>query len=272
MPWPEPASYAAMLQNPKVAFKDSVLQKAKLARDGNNQLLGLSGQFAVVWPANLPDGRKVAVRTFSSDRPGRREYYRAVSDFLSGRTWNSLVPFKYQEKAVRASDGKLYPAIIMDWVDGWRLDQWLQAKCREGNRKDLAAAADKWLELVSELEDAKICHGDLAPDNILVTGNNEFKLVDYDCLGVPPLFGQANPETGTLPYQHPERDPVTPLSPVPTQLLRHLRVCRAASPGGRAAALGRTRREASVRRPLVSTSGFQVARNLTAVSIADESA
>jgi hypothetical protein len=213
MHWPLPASFAAMLQNPRVAFKDPVLQQAKLPRDRNHQLAGASGPFAVVWPATLPDGRKIAVRTFTSDRPGRSEYYRAVSGYLAGRPLKCLMPLKYEERAVRATDGRFYPAVIMEWVDGYPLDQWLRAQCREGNQKVLAAAADNWMELVSELQEAKICHGDLSADNILVTAANEFRLVDYDCLAVPQLFGLANPEPGTMPYQHPERDAATPLSP-----------------------------------------------------------
>jgi hypothetical protein len=66
--------------------------------------------------------------------------------------------------------------------------------------------------LKKELTDANLAHGDLQHANVMVTDNNELKLVDYDCMCVPELAGQRNLEIGVVPYQHPMRGDDTLLS------------------------------------------------------------
>jgi hypothetical protein len=83
----------------------------------------------------------------------------------------------------------------------------------EGNRSALTDASARWVELVKELGDASLAHGDLQHANIMVTEAGELKLVDYDCMCVPSLVGRRNLEVGVEPYQHPGRNESTLLSP-----------------------------------------------------------
>ena len=48
-------------------------------------------------------------------------------------------------------------------------------------------------------------HGDLKPDNILVTEDGTLVLVDYDGLYVPAMQGQKARELGSPDYRHPLR-------------------------------------------------------------------
>ena len=54
---------------------------------------------------------------------------------------------------------------------------------------------------------------DLQHGNVMVTKQNEFRLVDYDGMCVPGLVGKPNLELGLPPYQHPRRNGKTKLSP-----------------------------------------------------------
>ena len=102
--------------------------------------------------------------------------------------------------------------IIMEWVQGETLFNWLRARSMEGNREAIGLAADRWLEAVQELNDNSIAHGDLQHANIMVTSEGHIKLVDYDGMCVPPLVGRRNLEVGVEPYQHPNRGAGTLLS------------------------------------------------------------
>jgi serine/threonine protein kinase len=202
-----------MLQNPKVAFRDPALQQSTVEKDARNQPKPWSGAFAVVYKGTAADGsRSFAVRCFTTESPERRERYDQISAYLKTRQLDCLVDFEYRDRSIRsAGDGKWYPVILMDWVQGDTLFKWARARSLEGNQGALAVAAERWVGLVKELADAHIAHGDLQHANIMVTTSGELKLVDYDCMCVPALVGRRNLEVGVEPYQHPDRNETTHL-------------------------------------------------------------
>ena len=203
-----------MLQNPRIAFRDPRLQKAVVEKNEQNQPRPWAGAFAVVYKGVDPDGQApFAVRIFTTESPERRERYDLISAYLKGRKLNCLVDFEYRDRSIRsAGDGKWYPVIIMEWVQGETLFQWLRARSMEGNREAIATVADRWLEAVQELSDNAVAHGDLQHANVMVNSAWQLKLVDYDGMCVPPLVGRRNLEVGVEPYQHPERGAGTLLS------------------------------------------------------------
>jgi len=125
-----------------------------------------------------------------------------------------LVSFEYREEEIRSlSDGKRYPIVLMDWVEGETLFQWARNQCRTGNQAALAGAAQQWPAVAAELSQEQIAHGDLQHANVMVTPKSELKLVDYDGMCVPALIGAECLEVGTPPYQHPQRNATLRLSP-----------------------------------------------------------
>lgn len=218
MDWPLVTDYTAMLQNPAIAFADPHLRVCRIRRDAHNQPLAICGQFAAVFQAESPEGQRLAIRVFTSDREERAERYQQISDYLLARSdFPALVRFTYSEKSVRAvcRDGRarLYPLIVMDWVSGDTLYDWVRKRCAERASERIWQLADHWFHLAAALEAAEIGHGDLQHGNVLVAENDELKLVDYDGMCVPALLGCRNLETGMTPYQHPGRGDYTPLSP-----------------------------------------------------------
>jgi hypothetical protein len=215
MSWPLASHFSAMLQNPRVAFRDPQLQRCTIEKNERNQPRPWAGSFAVVYKGLDPDGKApFAVRVFTTESPERRERYDLISAYLRTRKLKCLVDFEYRDRNIRsAGDGKWYPMILMDWVQGDTLFQWARARCLEGNGQALAHVAGQWLQAVKELEDAQVAHGDLQHANVMVTPAGEIKLVDYDGMCVPALVGRRNLEIGIEPYQHPERDQRTLLGP-----------------------------------------------------------
>lgn len=214
MPWPLASQFSALLQRPSIAFKDDRLRQCTIERNEQGQPRPWSGAFAVVYKGIFANGQPTAIRVFTSESSERRERYMLSSSYLSQRRLKCLVNFEYRDDSIRCSDGKWYPLILMDWVDGETLFKWTRKKCLENNGAALAAAASCWTALIRELADNNVAHGDLQHANIIVTPDGRLKLVDYDCLSVPALFGRRNLEIGVEPYQHPQRDEKTVLSPV----------------------------------------------------------
>ena len=213
MSWPLASHFSAMLQNPKVAFRDPRLQGSTIEKNEQNQPRPWAGAFAVVYKGIDPEKGPFALRIFTTESSERRERYDLISEYLKGRKLKCLVEFEYRDRSIRsAGDGKWYPMILMDWVQGETLFQWARSRCLEGNAEALAQVADRWLEAVQELADASLAHGDLQHANVMVTSAGEIKLVDYDGMCVPALVGRRNLEVGVEPYQHPDRNATTLLS------------------------------------------------------------
>lgn len=213
MAWPLASQFSAMLQNPQIAFRDPALKQSVIFKNPQGQPKPWSGAFAVVYKATLPTGVHKAIRIFSSESPERRERYEIISEYIKHeKPVNCLVKFEYLEDSIRCSDGKWYPMIIMDWVEGETLFNWVRARSLENNQPALEAAAQYWIEVVREMETAHISHGDYQHANIMVTPDGYLKLVDYDCMCVPQLVGRRNLEIGVEPYQHPQRNGHTLLS------------------------------------------------------------
>ncbi len=214
MSWPLASHFSAMLQNPRIAFRDARLKQCSILKDAQNQPRPWAGSFAVVYKGTHADtAEPFAVRVFTTESPERRERYEQISAYLKDRHLDCLCDFEYRDRSIRsAGDGKWYPLILMEWVEGETLFQWVRSKCSRGDKKALAAAASRWLEVVKELADASLAHGDLQHANVMVTTAGQLKLVDYDCMCVPALVGRRNLEVGVDPYQHPDRNESTLLS------------------------------------------------------------
>lgn len=214
MTWPVAAQFSAVLQNPAIAFRDPELKRYEIERDQFRQPRPRAGAFAVVYRGTPSGGGPPrAIRVFTTASPERRERYDLISRYLESRSPGCLVRFEYREESVRASgaDG-WYPLILMDWVEGDTLFKWAKLRCAEGNRLALGKAAARWVDVVTELEESKIAHGDLQHGNVMVTPDGQIKLVDYDGMCVPALVGRRNLEVGVKPYQHPQRNETTLLS------------------------------------------------------------
>ena len=213
MPWPLASHISAILQDPRIAFRDPLFQAYHIERNALNQPRVWSGQFAVVYKGVDANGKSWAIRAFTSESRDRRNHYDQISAHLKAHRLRCLVDFEYRDRAIRsAGDGKWYPLIIMEWVSGDTLFKWARLQSQQGNSPALAKAAELWIEVANELAQASVSHGDLQHGNVMVTDGGQLKLVDYDCMCVPALVGRRNLEVGVEPYQHPGRNESTLLS------------------------------------------------------------
>lgn len=211
--WPLAQDFCTVLQHPKVAFRNPELQGCRIRSDRHGLPIPRSGRFATVFEAVDPStNRSLAVRVFTVESSDRDARFRAAAHHLSQRRVGSLVDFRYEERGIRTLTGDWHPLVVMDWVQGRTLFNWLAERCRLRQTQRIANLADAWVDALCDLAKHEVAHGDLHHDNVLVDSSDNLKFVDYDCLCVPELVGAGNPEVGMAPYQHPERCETTPLS------------------------------------------------------------
>lgn len=200
--WPSATDYQAALQHPAQAFRDPLLQAARAETNRMGVPRARSGQFAIVYKlVNGIDAK--AVRVFRDPQADRQERYRAVSDHVGQARPRGLVGFAYDPQGIRVV-GQWYPVLVMDWVSGPSLAEWMGERVRLRETERLGQMSHRWARLVAELQAARVAHGDLQHDNVLVVRDAPV-LVDYDGMCVPQLVGLEALEHGKPAYQHPRR-------------------------------------------------------------------
>ncbi len=200
MTWPTLQDYNEAIQDPCSAFNDPELKSGQPALTRFGLPKPISGAFASVYQMQC-GARRFAVRCFSSEFQDRQSRYRAISDHLERLTLPFIVNFRFLAQGMRIG-GRWYPILKMDWVDGDPLHTFVERNLEQPIK--LHRLAQKWIDVLTQLRQAQIAHGDLQHGNVLVS-NDQIKLIDYDGMYVPRLDGQPSHEEGQRNYQHPAR-------------------------------------------------------------------
>ena len=191
------------MQNPKLCFSLPWLREGTLALDRLGMPLVMAGNFAVVFKLRLLNGTR-AVKCFCRFLGDREARFIAIDKQLDISKPSSLTGFDYFPRGILV-EGKRYPILLMDWIEGPTLNVYIEEVVTKNNfREALASLAEDWCRVVKELDECHIAHGDLQHGNIIVTSEG-IRLVDLDGTFVPGLTGQKAAELGHSHYQHPKR-------------------------------------------------------------------
>ncbi|MFB6247800.1 MAG: hypothetical protein ABEL97_04445 [Salinibacter sp.] len=203
--YPTPSDYQEAVQMPGTAFRDPELQSAT----PRTNVLGLpqpiTGAFAAVFPVTTDAGRRYAAKCFLKEVPEQQARYETLAEHLAAVDLDALVGFDYQPAGIRVG-GADYPLLKMEWVDGTVLNRFVEAHLDAP--EVLAGLAGAWADLMADLEERDLAHGDLQHGNVLVQASDDglrLSLVDYDTMYVPALEGWRSAEVGHRNYQHPDR-------------------------------------------------------------------
>ena len=205
MNYPSISDYIEALRDAEDSLSE--LKDLRLVYDDQGHPIMSSGNFAVVFKMQAPTGQYHALKCFLRDQEERSERYRMIAEELQYVQSTYLVKFRYLESElfvdVPNTGGEEYPVLLMDWVDGVPLDQYLKTIINNNYEKDLLAY--RFSLLARWLVSQHFAHGDLKPDNICVRDDGSLVLLDYDGMYVPALSGRKPLEQGSPHYRHPLR-------------------------------------------------------------------
>ena len=205
MNYPSISDYIEALHDAEDSLSE--LKDLRLVYDDQGHPIMSSGNFAVVFKMQTPRGQYHALKCFLRDQEERSERYRMIAEELQYVQSTYLVKFRYLDSElfvdVPNTGGEEYPVLLMDWVDGIPLDQYLRTIINKGYEKDLLAY--RFSLLARWLVTLHFAHGDLKPDNICVRDDGSLVLLDYDGMYVPALSGRKPLEQGSPHYRHPLR-------------------------------------------------------------------
>ena len=176
--------------------------------DGDGNPVMSSGNFAVVFKMRSErNGSLYALKCFTKEQTGRDESYKLIADELECVQSTYLAKVRYIDKELfvdtQNSDETEFPVLLMDWIEGITLDNYIRQNINDGNALDLLAY--NFSRLAMWLLPQPFAHGDLKPDNILVREDGSLTLVDYDGMYVPAMQGQKARELGSPDFRHPLR-------------------------------------------------------------------
>ena len=169
-----------------------------------------SGNFAVVYKMrDIVTDKLYAVKCFTREQTGREDAYREISDYLQNVYCNFIVKVKYYSDELfvdtNQSDTSEFPVLVMDWIDGIGLEEYISQNADNNEKLELLSA--NFIAMIGELLPNHFAHGDLKPDNIIIDKDGNIKLIDYDGMFVPSMEGQVSPELGTPQFQYSNRKP-----------------------------------------------------------------
>ena len=206
MTYPLISEYVEAVRNAEDNFDK--LRNLRPVTDGNGNPVMTSGNFAVVFKMRDEKNDKFyAVKCFLKDQPNRAENYRMIAEELEFVSSSFLTKFQYLDNELFVdsanADGEEFPVLLMDWVEGTNLDQYIHQHLHDNYQLHLLAYQFSRLSLW--LMPQPFAHGDLKPDNIMVREDGTLVLIDYDGMFVPAMKGQKAREMGSPDFRHPAR-------------------------------------------------------------------
>ena len=206
MTFPLISEYVEAVRNAEDNFYK--LRNLRPVTDGNGNPVMTIGNFAVVFKMRDEKNDKLyAVKCFLKDQPNLAENYRMIAEELEFVSSSFLTKFLYLDNELFVgaanADGEVFPVLLMDWVDGTNLDQYIRQHLHDSYQLHLLAY--QFSRLALWLMPQPFAHGDLKPDNIMVREDGTLVLIDYDGMFVPAMKGQKAREMGSPDFRHPAR-------------------------------------------------------------------
>lgn len=199
--YPSRTDIVTAMRNPHVSFKSREIIGGSVIQKGS-RIIQYSGGYTTVFPFYKQPGNKVAVRLWIADIGDAKKRSLEISNYLENLNNTYFAGFKYIDDAVLVN-GTLHPIILMDWVDGQTLKEYINYNI--SNSSKILDLAEKFKEMTVYFHNENIAHGDLQHGNILVKDNGSLVAIDYDSMYIEPLNGMNDTIKGLPGYQHPAR-------------------------------------------------------------------
>lgn len=198
--------YVSVLENHKGLFK-SLNTKFSVQRNSYGEIEVRSGNDACVFRLNTnsnPLMLKCYIKevAFLSDKYTYLNKIAPQSDFIP--------KIKFLEKELFVYDNNLLgqwtDILVGDWLEGNLLSVAIDWAVRRNDLQSLMTLTLNFDRMACTLINSAWAHGDIKPDNIMVSADNKLTLIDFDAMYFPGIESSCSGHLGTPSFQHPLRD------------------------------------------------------------------
>ena len=206
---PSAEEYIDAISNSSFYFR--TLEHLKIITE-NNQVIYVKGANSVVFKMQDELTEKYyAIKCYADVKYDIFNRLELVKTKLNLVESPYLVKFDivYNEININVNDliddeGCYFPIVIMDWVDGVTLDNYIPRL--EKAKDDFKYLISNYKAMSSWLLEQSLSHGDISPNNIITTKDNKILLIDYDNVvfsdeEVPVPTNKMKDEDFCNPYQ-----------------------------------------------------------------------
>ena len=186
------------------------LKHLEVVQDEHREPYRSSGAFAVVFKMRDPrTGQLYALKCFTEEQEGRAEAYRKIEKELEVAGTTYFTSMRYYERELfvdsSVSSESEFPVLLMDWVEGSTMELYIREHYHDSYAMEMLCY--RFCRLAAYLRSQPFAHGDVKPDNIMVSDTGTLTLIDYDGMFVPSMQGESSPTLGTEEFRHPLRTP-----------------------------------------------------------------
>ena len=186
------------------------LKHLEVVQDEHGEPYRSSGAFAVVFKMRDPHtGQLYALKCFTEEQEGRSEAYRKIEEELEVAGTTYFTSMRYYERELfvdsSVSSESEFPVLLMDWVEGSTMELYIREHYHNSYAMEMLCY--RFCRLAAYLRSQPFAHGDVKPDNIMVSDTGTLTLIDYDGMFVPSMQGESSPTLGTEEFRHPLRTP-----------------------------------------------------------------
>ena len=186
------------------------LKHLEVVQDEHGEPYRSSGAFAVVFKMRDPrTGQLYALKCFTEEQEGRAEAYRKIEEELEVAGTTYFTSMRYYERELfvdsSVSSESEFPVLLMDWVEGSTMELYIREHYHDSYAMEMLCY--RFCRLAAYLRSQPFAHGDVKPDNIMVSDTGTLTLIDYDGMFVPSMQGESSPTLGTEEFRHPLRTP-----------------------------------------------------------------
>ena len=140
-----------------------------------------AGNFAVVFKMKSVDtGRCYAIKCFIKDQEGRAEAYQRISEELEFVSSPYLLHVQYLENELfvdtTQTEQEEFPVLKMEWMEGKPLDAYLRENIYDSYALEMLTY--RFCRMGAFLLSQPFGHGDLKPDNLMLSENEKLYLID----------------------------------------------------------------------------------------------
>jgi thiamine kinase-like enzyme len=198
--------------NETLLLKNLKLPELHVCKNAKNEPETWIGSSSVVFKL-YDNNRYFALKCYITELIGRWEYLKQVQQKITKLENDRVVPFEIFENALTVKDDEqkthTCSVLLMPWIEGERLANRIKVLCKGKNRNLLKVLTQSLIDLAKDQLSQNYSHGDITPENLIITPGGKIILIDYDTFGFTDMKKlSAYPRGWNYSYQHPSRHPL----------------------------------------------------------------
>lgn len=204
----------ALTKSTKPVFSRDLLNKdLSVVNNDKNEPIKYFGSSSVVF--KLAEGdRYYALKCFTTELFGRWDYLQKVQQILSKNENTWIVPFEIYENELELENDLnqtcTCSVLLMPWIEGERLLDKIKLYCSQQNTASIRELTKSFIEFAVNQIGQPFSHGDITPENIIVTPSGKMLLIDHDTFTFKDWENKPGRGGWSFPYHHPNKSRCEP--------------------------------------------------------------